>query len=124
MSPQLLSKRETFKEQSYFDGKAQSRQEWIEKFEAAIADPEFSSKIPFLFDYRMYKGNSPKEIIIARANYLGALQGKISSTIAILVTDPLHYGLGRMLQVYTSRYGFQIEVFTSPNEALKYLSSG
>jgi len=40
MSPQLLSKRETFKEQSYFDGKAQSRQEWIEKFEAAIADPE------------------------------------------------------------------------------------
>ena len=39
MSEQPL-KRETFKEQSYFDEKVQSRKEWVEKFEALIANPE------------------------------------------------------------------------------------
>ena|ERR1051325_96504 len=99
-------------------------QEFSNAIEAAMSDPGFSPETPFLFDYQLYTGNIPQGVIRTRAHYLGALKGKISSRIAILVSDPFHYGLGRMFQVYTSNYGYQIEIFTDPEQAEKFLLSG
>jgi hypothetical protein len=95
-------------------------QEFTSAIEEAMADPEFSPQHNFLFDYRCYEGNTPQDLIQARANYLGRLQGKISSAIAILVADPAHFGLGRMLQLYTDRYGFEINVYYEEGDALSF----
>jgi hypothetical protein len=104
-------------------GKTFVFQEFSNAIEAAMADPQFSPDSPFLFDYRNNQGNVSQKTIIARANYLGALQSKICPTIAVLVFDTLHYGLGRMFQVYTGRYGFKMEIFTDLDEALAFLRS-
>jgi hypothetical protein len=104
-------------------GEAFVFEEFSNAIEAAMADPQFSAKSPFLLDYRSYKGNTPQEAIRARANYFNTLQGKISPLIAILVTDPLHFGLGRMFQIYTSQFGFQTEVFKNLDEAVEFLQS-
>ena len=96
-------------------------QEFSNALDAAIADPKYSTALPFIFDYRSYQGDTPQEAIRARADFLSLRRDKMSNRIAILVADPLHYGLGRMFEVYAGHYGFQTPVFTDLDKALEFL---
>ena len=47
----------------------------------------------------------------------------ISHRCAIVVSDSLRYGLGRMLQVFSEGYGVSVRPFRDPDEASKWIQS-
>ncbi len=87
----------------------------------AFSDPAFSEGMPALIDSRKTLANPTRAGVVARADFLAGLRSRIGARCALVVSDPLHYGLARMLAAFTESSGLEIQVFEDPARAEAWL---
>lgn len=84
------------------------------------ANPELTT-VPVLFDNRgSAEAASPAEIRL-RAERLAAYAEVTVPRLAVLVSDELHYGLGRVASIYAGLAGLSVAVFGDADEAMAWL---
>ncbi len=98
-------------------------QEFSEAISQALADEKFLAGMPLVFDLQYYSRSPEITDIRARASYLQALGEKISSTVVIIVSSTLHYGLSRMFQIYGNQNGLEVEIFKEEGKAIEWLKA-
>lgn len=89
-----------------------------------LSDPNFVKGMRLLIDARKARGNPSSNKTRERAAYLASVSENISPGIALVVSKPLYYGLGRMFQIFASLYKVKIEIFMDIHEARQYLERG
>src|SRR5262245_63710928 len=72
-------------------------------WERAFADPAFESGMPALIDSRKTVAAPSRAEVAGRASFLAGLRPRLGARLALVVADPLHYGLGRMLGAFTEQ---------------------
>ena len=92
-------------------------------WERAFADPAFRAGMPALIDSRKTVAAPSRARVAERAEFLTGLRPRLGTRCAILVSDPLHYGLGRMLAAFTDRSGLEVQVFDDAARAEAWLLS-
>jgi hypothetical protein len=99
-----------------------SRQEVSEGIFQAITDERFTTGSYLVIDLQNTQTNFSSNDLRLLASFLKELGAKISSPIIATVSDSLHFGLMRMLQVYAESCGFEVKVFHQEKEAIEWLS--
>jgi hypothetical protein len=99
-----------------------SRQEVSEGIFQAITDERFTTGSYLVIDLQETQTNFSSNDLRFLATFLKELGEKISSPIIATVSDSLHFGLMRMLQVYAESCGFEVKVFHKEKEAIEWLS--
>lgn len=84
---------------------------------AAAAEAAPGRRWGLLFDIRESAENRSGDELRTIAALIAARRGILSGRAAVLVADPLHYGLGRMFGVFMEGMGLTAAVFTDPAEA-------
>ncbi len=92
-------------------------------WQRAFADPAFRAGMPALIDSRNTLAAPSRAGIAERAAFLSGLRPRLGPRCALLVSDPLRYGLGRMLAAFTEQSGLEIQVFDDPVRAEAWLLS-
>ncbi len=87
--------------------------------EAALNDSRFSNGMFLLFDNRDSEESASTEEIRRRLRILD--ECPVSRRCAIVVSDGLHYGLGRIAASYGLDLGLEIELFEDVTEAKDWL---
>ncbi|MBX9585251.1 MAG: hypothetical protein K2X87_33515 [Gemmataceae bacterium] len=88
---------------------------------AAAADP--GRRWGLLFDIRESAENRSGDELRNIADLIAARRAMLSGRAAVVVADPLHYGLGRMFGVFMEHLGLTARVFTDPAEAETWVRS-
>jgi hypothetical protein len=95
-----------------------------ELFKAALTDPRFVKGFGLLIDARTTLGNPSSNELRERAEFLGLISGHFAPGIAVVVSTLLHFGLGRMFEIFASAHGIRIQVFRNIDDAWRYLEQG
>jgi hypothetical protein len=90
-------------------------------WQRAFSDPAFRKGMPALIDSRKSLANPSRELLMERADFLAGLRAHIGPRLAFLVADALHYGLARMVAVFTEQSGLEIQVFEDARRAEAWL---
>ncbi|HET9532466.1 MAG TPA: hypothetical protein VFQ92_19060 [Blastocatellia bacterium] len=91
-------------------------------FSAALADPRFVKGMRMLIDARDLRSNPKLEELRKRAELFASLKEHFTPGYALVVTDTLYYGLGRMFQVFAQTEGVEVKIFNDIDEARRYLA--
>jgi hypothetical protein len=96
-------------------------QEFSEAINQALADEEFRVARPLVFDLQYYTRSPSTGDIRARVKFLEGLGEKISSTVVVIVSSTLHYGLSRMFKIIAEQNGVKVEIFKEEDKAIEWL---
>lgn len=77
--------------------------------EAQQATP--SRRWPVVFDIRDSEENRSANELRGIAQFVAAHDGILTGRCAVLTSDALHYGLGRMFEVFSEDLGIEVQVF-------------
>jgi hypothetical protein len=96
----------------------------IATFDRALLDPTSPPRFALLVDVRKSTSLASRatEDIIRVASHLGPHKDRVSRC-AVLATEDVHFGLGRMGAVYSEAGGVMTNVFRDRDEALAWLRS-
>jgi len=97
-----------------------------ERVLAALGDSNLPAGVRFLFDVSQSSalGTRTPEDLRAMAAFLARLAPKFGNRLAMLVSNPLQYGLLRIGEAYSEQGGMVARVFYNEREALEWLLSG
>lgn len=87
----------------------------------ALHDPAFRPGMPVLIDSRKTSVAPSRGGVAERAAFLAGLRPRVGPRCALVVSDPLHYGLARMLAAFGEPQGLEIQVFQDPEHAEAWL---
>jgi hypothetical protein len=90
----------------------------------AFADPAFREGMPALIDSRKSLANPSRPLLKERAAFLASQRARIGPRCAFLVSDALHFGLARMVGVFTEPGGLETQVFEEAARAEAWLLEG
>ncbi|HET6349666.1 MAG TPA: hypothetical protein VFH88_11345 [Candidatus Krumholzibacteria bacterium] len=98
--------------------------EVFETFHQALEDPELPDEFVLLADVRgsTSLASRPTAEIIRVAEYLGPFRDRVKRC-AVLASEDIHFGLGRLGAVYSETAGVMTSVFRDRDEALAWLRS-
>lgn len=96
-------------------------QEFSETIHQAMADEQFLAGMPLVLDLQDFTRSPTPIDIRARVVFLQAIAEKISSTIGIVVSNTLHYGLSRMFEIQAEQNGLEVEIFKDEEKAREWL---
>ena len=99
----------------------QSLEEDIAALSAAFRSQELVSGTNLLLDFRASRENRTNEKIARLACFIREKRSLLGDCSAILVSDPLQYGLARMLAAHAEAGGMKFSVFTDPVQARRWL---
>ena len=93
------------------------------RVEEALADPRLPHDVHFLFDTRPSTSLASRSTAELRdvAGFLGARSQAFGGRLAMLASEPLHFGLLRMAEVYSEFAGLQARAFYDEFAALAWL---
>lgn len=97
----------------------------IEMYRAALGDASFPENARFLLDVRKsleLAKRKPDDIRIV-AEFFAEHSDRVSRRCAIVATEPVHFGLGRMGAVFAELSGAEVRVFSSYDEAVSWLGA-
>jgi hypothetical protein len=97
--------------------------EALQILEKALNDPLFSPGMNVLVNLTQFKGTETDEKIKYIARFLGTHYEHLGPRCAIVVSDPLHYGLSRIISAYTQFYQLTFEVFSDLSQAKQWVES-
>ena len=86
-------------------------------YDAALSDPGFVTPMQIFVDARESRVNPPIEELRESAKFFGSMRPHFCEPWVIVVSEPLRYGLARMLSVFVEAYGLNIQVFRDTEEA-------
>ena len=86
-------------------------------------DPSFARGVGTIIDIRDSESERTHEEIRQIAKLLGEQRGKTGDRLAVVVSDALHYGLGRMFAAYAEFRDLSVEVFTNLEDANRWLEA-
>lgn len=92
--------------------------------EAAVVAGAGSARRHLLFDIRESRENRSSDELRAIALLIAPYRSRLSGRCAVVVSDLLHYGLGRVFGAYLEGSGFTVEVFHTLAEAERWFESG
>jgi hypothetical protein len=97
----------------------------IQEFHKALEDDATPEEFVLLVDVRNSTSlaTRPTAEIIRVAEYLGPFQDRVKRC-AVLATEKVHFGLGRLGAVYSETAGVMTSVFRDKDEAVDWLHSG
>lgn len=98
-------------------------QEFSESIHQAMADEEFLEGMPLVLDLQYFTRSPSSADIRARVVFLKAHAEKISSTVVIIVSSTLHYGLSRMFEIQAEQNGLEVEIFKDEDKACEWLQT-
>jgi hypothetical protein len=92
----------------------------------AMSSPGFPSVPAVLLDMRSTTENPAPDVLRLRAGWIATLLSRRygSRCALVIVSEPHHYGLARMLCVLLESEGFACEVFTEIRDARRWLRPG
>ena len=94
----------------------------IEKaFIDALADPSFARGQGIIVDVTGSESDRTHDEIRQFAVFLGERRAEMGNRMAIVVSDSLHYGLGRMLSVYAEFQHLDVAVFRQFEDAIQWM---
>jgi len=92
------------------------------KLEEAIAACAAQLPLLLLFDNRGSEENASPDELRRRSRYFRELGPKVfAPRVAVLVSDDLHYALGRMSAAFAESEGYEVEVFRDEQSARRWL---
>ena len=96
--------------------------EWFEVMAAAIADPRFGPGFDFLYDRRRVD-HVPDAMYVRSWVFRHAEMMKPIGLprLAVVVTQPVVYGMIRMASVFAESAGAAVDAFWTEREALEWL---
>lgn len=100
-----------------------SQMDVVAVFKAASKDPQNIPPKNMLIDITRSKVARTQNEVVELSDLFGELRRKIGIKAAVLVADPLHFGIGRMVSSMVERHGILVDVFYDRKEALKYLTT-
>lgn len=95
----------------------------VRQFLAALAEPGCPDPVALLVDVTKSESmgsRSPSQIRYV-AEFLGPYSGRIGGRCAVVATEDLHFGLGRMGSVYSEGVGVEAAIFRDPEAAREWL---
>jgi len=100
-----------------------SPEDIVRQFLAAIADPDCPNPVALLVDVTRSDSlgtRSPGQIRFV-AEFLGSYSKRINGRCAVVASEDLHFGLGRMGSVYSEGVGVEAQIFRDANAARVWL---
>lgn len=100
-----------------------SPEEVLETFDAAFANPAFPQEALFLMDLRHSDSVGDRSVAAIRelVDRLGARAAGWSERFAIVVSEPVQFGVMRMASVFAESHGIEVQIFEELREALSWL---
>lgn len=89
---------------------------------AAARDP--AARLPFalLWDNRESEESASQQNILCRVEFGAARSDLLMNSVAVVVSDPLHFGLARMAASYAENREISIEIFSEVEAAREWLA--
>ncbi len=87
----------------------------------AMAEQRFAVGGFLVLDFQNSKTNLSTDEIQVLVSLLKGFRENFTSPILTIVSDPLHFGLMRMLQSYAENHGVEVKIFKEAKEAIKWL---
>jgi hypothetical protein len=97
-------------------------EEWFDMMAEAVADPRYKPGFDFLYDRT--KVTHVPDAMYVRAwvfRHAQMMNKAGGGRLAVVVGEPVIYGMIRMASVYAERAGASVAVFWSEREALEWL---
>jgi hypothetical protein len=100
-----------------------STEDIIRTFNAALSDPDFPGEPRFLLDVTRSAvlAERDAESVRAIAQYFAEHSPRAGTRLAIIATEPVHFGLARMGAAVAELGGAEVEVLTTIEDALSWL---
>jgi hypothetical protein len=76
---------------------------------------------PVVFDIRESRENRSADELRGIAEFVAAHDGVLSGHCAVLASDALHFGLGRMFEAFSQEHGIDVRVFREPEALVAWL---
>ena len=92
-------------------------------FENLIRDPDFREGLSILVYDKQSDYNPGTFDIVNAAEHMDGLMKSFSPRIALVVTEGLKYGFGRMLEMYCNIKNIELRVFTELDQAKSWLQN-
>jgi hypothetical protein len=92
-------------------------------FATAFADPDLSEDALFLMDLRYSDSTGGRSVEHVRqlADWLGSRAAERGKRFAVVVGEPVQYGVIRMASVFAESHGIEVQLFEEILEALAWL---
>jgi len=90
-------------------------------FENLTRDPDFKEGLSILLHDKQSDYNPGTFDMVSAAEHLDDLMKSFSPRIALVVTEGLKYGFGRMLEMYCNIKNIELRVFTEIDQAKSWL---
>ncbi len=94
------------------------------QLEAILAEQDGPDRRSLIVDATNSEHSPSAEELHAVADFASTLLDRIDHRIALVVSNDLRFGLGRMLEVYGGEFGLEFKVFRDRPEALDWLTAG
>ncbi len=101
-----------------------SMQDIQHQIEAILREHVGSDRRSLMIDASHSEHSPSAEELHAVADFASTLLDRIDPRIALVVSNDLRFGLGRMLEVYGGEFGLEFKVFRHRLEALSWLTAG
>lgn len=98
-----------------------AREAWTEAIRAMFADPAYAPGFGVLVDRRraaVPSADFVRHVVRFLSRYHREMAG---ARVAMLVGEAAGYGMARMLQILADQLPFELEVFTDPDEARRFV---
>ena len=90
-------------------------------FENLTRDPDFKAGLSILLIDKQSDYNPGTLDMVNAAEHMDVLMKSFSPRIALVVTEGLKYGFGRMLEMYSNIKKIELRVFTELDQAKSWL---
>lgn len=90
---------------------------------ADAADRDGARRWHVIFDIRASSEDRSADELRGIADFLAGQLETLSGRCAIVVGDPLHFGLARMFSAFSERHEVSVDVVSDPGEAVAWLES-
>jgi len=99
-----------------------SSEELAEAVRAALDDPAARLPLAVLWDNRGSEESVPQEELRRRVERIADRPDRIAPRVAMVVSDPLHFGLARVGASYAENRGIRVEIFSDLESARAWLT--
>jgi hypothetical protein len=84
-------------------------------------DPDFTTGLSILVNDKLSDYNPGTMDMVNAAEHMDVLMKSFSPRIALVVSEGLKYGFGRMLEMYCNIKNIELRVFTDLDQAKSWL---